>query len=58
MEFEFSNNKVHTERINKLKNLRLIYRIIEFLLLIMVINFSLVTKFEFIPVLLVVLIIK
>lgn len=58
MEFEFSNNKVHIERIKKLKNLRLIYRIIEFLLLIMVINFSLVTDFEFIPVLLVVLIIS
>lgn len=55
MNFEISDNKVHIQRINNLKKLRLIYRVIEFLLLIIVINFSLVTDFEFIPVLMLVL---
>ena len=56
MKFEISNNRVHIERIKKLKNLRLIYRVIEFLLLIITVNFSLVTEFEFSLVVIVVLI--
>ena len=58
MEFVISNNKVHQAKIKKMKNIRLIYHIIEILLLIMVINFSVLTNFQFLPMLSIVLIIS
>lgn len=51
MKFEYSKDPKIVERIKKIKNIKLIYNLIEVFFLLTIINFSLVSSFDFITLL-------